>query len=783
MTDTKRHKLAATLFADIQGYTALMERDEAASSKLLAKFREVLARVTESQQGTIVNFYGDGCLLLFDSPLQAIRCAVQAQEAFRQEPSVPVRMGLHSGMVAVEGDHVYGDSVNKTSRIESMGVAGSILVSEAIQGQLKNHRTYQFADLGSFRFKNVEDPVRVYALDQPGLAIPDRTELKGKFASASPPSRRKYPWALAILPAALLLLIAWQFGVFGSAPEAGDPARTTKQALQSKRVAVLPFENQTMDEELDVYGNMISDWVTRGLMDAGEANIVNAANIETLLAEANLGRTPNPAFTERTGVDLVVQGRYYQTENRLIVVAHVLDVATGTLVNTFQLERPSDKRVALLDELIQELVGYWSVKESIQHAANPPRYDAYQEWMKGLRMLAVDAEQAVQHMEATYALDTNFYDPLFRLISLHYTMGDYEKASDILQFLEERRSSLTQFERLQFNYAEANFNNDYLRAAKVNEELARLDPSDARANYNIGYFYTLSHRPQQAIDALEQFDQRLLERANPVISWRYGLMAAAHFRLGNFREVLAIEESYPFQKIPTPLAVITMQSMIRMDSLHLLEMQYGKYQRQGVFSPVGTPELPDILLICICNELYLTGKKDALTKYNGMLEAWLADNQVAPYPHLAPDVFNNRPFRQAEAEGYVHYYRDDFMGALTKWQGESIPASNWPDAMERASRLGVCHAHLGDTAQARQQWAFIEAIDLDHPHLLDTKRYYQSRITAHLGDHDEAVDNIRESIAAGLVYFRPYLFHADLFLKPLAGYAPYEAVVQPVDSR
>lgn len=82
MTETKRRKLAAILFADIQGYTALMEQDEEKASQLLAKFKNELNLSVKEESGRIVNFYGDGCLAVFESPLRAIRCAEKAQQSF-----------------------------------------------------------------------------------------------------------------------------------------------------------------------------------------------------------------------------------------------------------------------------------------------------------------------------------------------------------------------------------------------------------------------------------------------------------------------------------------------------------------------------------------------------------------------------------------------------------------------------------------------------------------------------------------------------------------------------
>lgn len=144
----QHRKLQAILFADIVGYTALMQENEVLAKTQLDKFRQVITQQVATNNGQIVNFYGDGCLAIFNAPLDAAQCAEKIQRAFQESPIVPVRVGLHSGAVVVESDNVYGDAVNLTSRIESMGIPGSVLLSERIQKDLKNQPSIQTQALG-----------------------------------------------------------------------------------------------------------------------------------------------------------------------------------------------------------------------------------------------------------------------------------------------------------------------------------------------------------------------------------------------------------------------------------------------------------------------------------------------------------------------------------------------------------------------------------------------------------------------------------------------------------
>lgn len=224
-----------------------------------------------------------------------------------------MRIGLHSGVVVLEDDNVYGDSVNQASRVESMGLAGAVLMSESIRKHIKNQPEYVTTLLGSYEFKNIEEPVRVYALNKDGFTIPDPKYIRGKLKEpvAANPERVKWHWPVII---ALLLLVAFLFYRTGKFDELIElsPAKVSERLLddemRSKRVAIMVFENKTSSEDLKDFGTMISDWITQGLMETGEANVVSAANLQNQIAQAGFTKGPNPRLAKSTGIDVMLQG-------------------------------------------------------------------------------------------------------------------------------------------------------------------------------------------------------------------------------------------------------------------------------------------------------------------------------------------------------------------------------------------------------------------------------------------------------------------------------------------
>ena len=167
-----QRRLAAILFADIEGFTAIMQQDEVLGRDTLAKFRRATKAKVQEWNGDLTQYYGDGCLCLYDSAVDALRCAIELQQEFRDEPKIPVRIGLHLGHIYVESDHVYGDSINIASRIESMGTPGSILLSQSVHADIKDRTEFVTRSLGSINFKNVAEPILVHGLANEGLVVP-----------------------------------------------------------------------------------------------------------------------------------------------------------------------------------------------------------------------------------------------------------------------------------------------------------------------------------------------------------------------------------------------------------------------------------------------------------------------------------------------------------------------------------------------------------------------------------------------------------------------------------
>ena len=167
---TQPRRLAAIHAADVAGYSRLMGADEEGTlERLKALRRELVDPTIAKHKGRIVNTTGDGLLVEFASIVDAVRCAVQVQQAMSERDAgagrdnrIELRIGINLGDVIVEGDDLYGDGVNIAARIEALADAGGVFVSNTVYDHVRDRLPFVFEDLGEKQVKNIARPVRVY---------------------------------------------------------------------------------------------------------------------------------------------------------------------------------------------------------------------------------------------------------------------------------------------------------------------------------------------------------------------------------------------------------------------------------------------------------------------------------------------------------------------------------------------------------------------------------------------------------------------------------------------
>lgn len=348
MPDRPSRKLATILFADIAGYTAIMQHDEPAALLQLAGFKDTLETHLTGYQGQIIQYYGDGCLILFGSSVEAVGFANSVQKDFSKNPKALVRIGIHTGDIVEKDGLVYGDAVNIASRIESIGVPGSVLLSQAVREQIKNRPEFELHPLGSFAFKNVKEPMLVFALTGAGLAIPDRSAIEGKLqqrTSGLVPFRAKYLWSFGIVAVVLLALGSWF--IFTDPPTDEEEPASLEQTI-----ALIPLRNLSGIKDQDYFAD--------GIVESIYGKLAQVSNLRVTSMTSVLGYRDQPKksreIAKELNVDHILEGSVLRDDNRVRIVVRLIDANQDRQLWTETYERELRDIFSIQSSIAQSVV-------------------------------------------------------------------------------------------------------------------------------------------------------------------------------------------------------------------------------------------------------------------------------------------------------------------------------------------------------------------------------------------------------------------------------------------
>jgi adenylate cyclase len=327
--ETEQRRLAAIMFTDMVGYSALSQNNPKVAVELLEEHRELLREIFPRFNGSEIKTIGDAFLVEFQSALEAAQCAMAIQRALAKrnadapaERQIQVRIGVHIGDVVHRGGDVYGDGVNIASRIESLAAAGGICVSMDVERQIRNALEARFEKLAPTELKNISVPMELFRIVLPWEHRADVRGQKSEIRKSSGVPKRN----AALVGAFLLLLIigiGWWWTTLPHKKLASPtPEGSQLQNIPEKSIAVLPFENLSRDPDNAFFTDGVQDEILTDLSKIADLKVISRTSV--MQYKSGLARNLRK-IGEELGVAHVVEGSVQRAANKIRVNAQLID--------------------------------------------------------------------------------------------------------------------------------------------------------------------------------------------------------------------------------------------------------------------------------------------------------------------------------------------------------------------------------------------------------------------------------------------------------------------------
>ena len=508
-------RLAAVMFTDIVGYTALAQKDEARALRMLEEHRRVIRPFLPKHHGREIKTMGDSFLVEFPSALEAVKCAFDIQQSQHEmnlgratEQKVMLRVGVHLGDVIHSENDVLGDAVNIASRIEPLAEPGGICVTGQVFDQIRNKIEFPFSSLGAKDLKNVEEPMVVFK---------------------------------ALLP--------WD-------------EKPRSATLDSHRIAIMPFVNMSPDPGDDYFADGMTEELISTMSRVGQFEVISRTSV------MQFKKNPKPIREVSRELDAgtILEGSVRKSGSKLRVTVQMIDASKDRHLWAESYDRELKDAFSIQSEISTAVAEELKVRilpgEKVRLEQKPTEdAEAYNLYLKGRFYLGERTEEGIARAvhcftEATKR-DPNFaraYTGLADCLMVQENWGFIPPAEAHERFRMYAKKAL----ELDDSIAEAHVALASIRSsfewdlAEAESELKRaieLNPNYARAHQMYGYgVLGPQGRLDEAIRELKEAER--LDPLSPIISANVGDLLFSAGRIpeaeDQYRRVLATAPDFPY---------------------------------------------------------------------------------------------------------------------------------------------------------------------------------------------------------------------------------------------
>ncbi len=336
---SQTRQLAAIMFTDIVGYTALMGSDEEKAFRILNRNRKIQKPIIKQFKGRWIKELGDGVMASFNTVSDAVNAAIRIQKDSLGVPDLQLSIGIHLGEVVFENEDVFGDGVNIASRIQAFAVPGSIYISEVIRNNISNKQGIETRFVKQEKLKNVATPMRIYE-----VFTAEKTRLSKMSIGAS------------------------------------------GQESSGKSIAVLPFVNMSNDPDQDYFCDGLSEEIIDALSQLNKLRVIARTSSFSFkgknLDVREIGKMLN--------VVTLLEGSVRKSGNRLRITSKLVSVADGSHLWTNRYDRELEDIFSIQEDIATnvatELKGFLTSHEKEVIRPRKTVIEAYEYFLKGVEL-------------------------------------------------------------------------------------------------------------------------------------------------------------------------------------------------------------------------------------------------------------------------------------------------------------------------------------------------------------------------------------------------------------
>jgi TolB-like protein/class 3 adenylate cyclase/Tfp pilus assembly protein PilF len=594
-------RLAAIMFTDIVGYTALMAENEETGLRARERHRAVVRPLVEQHHGEFIEARGDESLSVFPSALDAVRCALAIQAALGDDAELKLHIGIHLGDVVMEGGEVSGDGINIASRICSLSEGAGVYVSGEVYQAVRNQPAIEAVSLGRHELRNVGRPVSVFAVGAPGTVSARRRPARAL--------RTRAPLRSVAAGLALVALVALAWWVWSRAGATPEPIRS---------LVVLPLENLSGDPEQEYFADGMTEALIAELGTLGELRLISRTSaMRYKHTEKSL-----PEIAAELGVDAVVEGSILRAGDRVRITAQLIHAPADRHLWAASYQRDlrdilvlqSEVARAIAEQIALELTPGQRTPRPKARAVHPDAHEAY---LRGRYFFSRHSPEgyrrAIEQFEAAIELDPKHAPAHAGLAISYLELPTYAamypreamargraaalRALELDASLAEAHAALG-LERLQFAWAWSEAEAAFERAIELNPSHAMahawysrhlawtgrfdeaiveaqkardLDPLSLQSNTELGGRYVDARRYEAGVRQLQQtleLDPDYI-LANLWLGWGYAYQSRYDAAIAQVRR--AVEASGQDVALWPELAYMHARAGQREEALQILE--------------------------------------------------------------------------------------------------------------------------------------------------------------------------------------------------------------------